>query len=85
MRTTIEVNVNDSIEFHDRELNMIDILSLGHNVAYLDKAIDIYLSLPEESRKNIIEELPWTKLSKDYFIREFIGAVFNETDKTNEG
>lgn len=80
------ITLPDEISYEDRELNLFEILGAGHKaqpIPFVDHAMQIYMRLDSESRKKVLDRLPWTRQSRDYYVREFLHAVTLQDAENN--
>ncbi len=72
------ITLPDEISYEERELNLFEILGVGHKpepIPFVDHALQLYLGMKFENRKKVLDQLPWTQQSQDYYVREFLHAV----------
>lgn len=68
-------DVLPSDSYEEREVNMLRILHNDKRMSYLDRVVNMYMTMGPVHRMEVMDQLEWTKYSNDFFIRDFIAAV----------
>ena len=71
------IKVHKSETYDEREMNMMQVINNGKRVAYLDKVVEMYMSMEPRHRMDVMDQLEWTKYNSEIFVRDFISAVNN--------